>query len=276
MIGTFKALSSLRVEKKPDGVAEVVLVRGDKLNPMTQKFFEEIGSVFRQLDEDPQVNVVLLWAEGRLFTCGLDLKEASFLSENGESSAVQAVQLYQRVKQLQDHFSAIARCKKPVIAAVHNMCIGGGVDLITACDIRLCTEDSRFVIAETRVGIVADLGTFQRISRIVGSGIAREMAFVSEPIDAKRALRAGLVNEVFPNKEELLAKAREMASKIASHSPLVVQGAKTVLNFSEEHSTEEGLQYVALWNSAFLKSDDLMEAVMAFMQKRKPVFKNRL
>lgn len=259
-------------------VAEVVLNNPDKLNAMAPIFFEEIGRVFDEIDRDPQINVALLWAEGRHFTAGLDLKAASGLlgasrAEGDDSPANRNYGLYKQIRRLQDCFSAPERCRKPVIAAVHGHCIGGGVDLTTACDIRLCTADATFAIHETKIAIVADVGTLQRITAIVGKGMAREMAFTGKRLPADRALRFGLVNEVYPDKDALLEGARAMAAEIAANSPLAVQGAKQVLGYSDEHTTKEGLEYVAQWNSSFLHSDDLVEAVQAFLEKRTPEFK---
>jgi len=259
-------------------VAEVVLNRPQALNAMNQKFFDEIHTAFQEIDKDPSINVALLWAEGKMFTAGLDLKEAaSILVDDPEKSKVErAAELYAHIKHLQKTFDIIRQIRKPVIAAIHGPCIGGGVDLTAACDIRLCSQDATFSVLETKMAIVADLGTLQRLSKIVGSGIAREMAFTAAPLNAQRALNVGFVNHVFGDKEELLTAARKMANEIAGHSPLVVQGTKKVLNFSEEHSLEDGLEYVALWNTSFLQSEDLTEAVTSFMSKQPPKFRNRL
>lgn len=259
-------------------VAEVVLNRPQALNAMNQKFFDEIHTAFQEIDKDPSINVALLWAEGKMFTAGLDLKEAaSILVDDPEKSKVErAAELYAHIKHLQQTFDIIRQIRKPVIAAIHGPCIGGGVDLTAACDIRLCSQDATFSVLETKMAIVADLGTLQRLSKIVGSGIAREMAFTAAPLNAQRALNVGFVNHVFGDKEELLTAARKMANEIAGHSPLVVQGTKKVLNFSEEHSLEDGLEYVALWNTSFLQSEDLTEAVTSFMSKQPPKFRNRL
>lgn len=262
---------------KEDGVAEVILSRPSKLNTMTPAFFNEVGEVFRHLDQDPDVHAILIWAKGRMFTAGLDLKSAaSGMMQSTGNPVEDNVSFYWHVKHLQSSFTQLSKCKKPVIVAVHSLCLGGGVDLITAADIRLCTEDASFQVLETKIAIVADLGTLQRLSPIVGRGVAREMVFTSNPLNAKRALRHGLVNEVYASQEEMLKAARDMARKISSLSPLVVQGSKVVMNYADEHSIEEGLEHVALWNSAFLKSSDLAEAVGAFMSKREAKFKCKL
>lgn len=180
------------------------------------------------------------------------------------------------LKKWQDSFTSLQKTPKPVICAIHGKCIGGGVDLITAADIRLASKDASFTIAETKLAIVADLGTLQRITRIVGRGHAREMAFTSAFVSAERAASIGLVNHVFDDKEKLLLGARKMADDIAQLSPLTVQGTKKMLAFSEDHTEAESLDHVALWNSSFLRSDDLTEAVKSFMERRKPVFTCKL
>lgn len=268
-------------------VAEVVLNRPDQLNAMPFELFYEFREVFAQIDAEDSIRAVIVWAEGRMFTAGLDLKSAmdgfvaaaggdasaTHSSGAGSSRATQSFKLYRTIKDLQDCFTAIERCRKPVIAAVHGKCIGGGVDLITACDIRLCSADASFSIYETKIAIVADVGTLQRITDVVGKGVAREMAFTGRFMPAERALRCGLVNEVHDDKDALLAAARELADEIATNSPLAVQGTKAVLNYSDEHTTEEGLEYVAQWNSSFFQSNDLIEAMSSFAEKRVPEFK---
>lgn len=271
-------MKRLRIEKK-DHIAEVILSCPKRLNSMDPKFFSEVQQAFETLSNDDDVNVVIIWAEGKAFSAGLDLNAAASIlgfQSQSESSAVENVRLLKTIQQLQASFTAIAKCKKPVIAAIQGACIGGAIDLITACDIRLATEDSLFSIRETKLAIVADLGTLQRIESVVGKGFAREMAFTGNDYDARRCKEHGLVNSIYKTHEECLNAARKMAKNIASNSPLVVQATKHVLNYSETHSTEDALYHVALWNSAMLKSEDLQEAIMSFMEKRSPKFINRL
>ncbi len=266
----------IRIDRN-EHVAEVVLNQPDRLSVMAPVFFQEIRRAFDALDADPEIRAVVLWAEGRLFTAGLDLKAAStgiLSADNGEvSQGRRSDDLYRHVLDLQDCFTAIERCRKPVIAAVHGHCIGGGVDLTTACDIRVCTEDATFAIQETKIAIVADVGTLQRITALVGKGFAREMAYTGKRVTADRALQFGLVNEVYPDHASMMEGARAMASEIAANSPLTVQGVKQVLQYSEEHTVNEGLDFVAQWNASRLRTNDLVEAITAFMEKRDPVFK---
>lgn len=196
--------------------------------------------------------------------------------EEGGNSAGSNLEFIKLLKRWQDAFTSLQKTTKPVIAAVHGKCIGGGLDLITAADIRFATKDASFILAETKLAIVADLGTLQRITRIIGRGHAREMAFTAAPVSADRAASMGLVNHVLEDKEKMLIAARKMASDIAELSPLTVQGTKKVLSYAEDHSEAEALDQVALWNTSFLRSDDLNEAVKAFIERRKPVFTCKL
>ena len=164
---------------------------------------------------------------------------------------------------------------KPVIAAVHGACLGAGVDLITACDIRLASADATFSVRETKIAMVADVGTLQRLPRVIGDGPARELIFTGRDIDSARALSIGLVNDVLPDHESLHARAQAVAQEIAANSPLAVQGSKQVLGFAIRRDVDSALDYVALWNAAFLHSEDLAEAMTAFMQRRKPEFHGR-
>jgi Delta3,5-Delta2,4-dienoyl-CoA isomerase len=270
--------TAIRVDRNGP-IVEVVLDRPEKLNAMTRAFFFEIKRAFEEIDADDGVRAAIVWAEGRHFTAGLDLKEAmggvlgGANGGGGKSAAARNLGLYHEIRRLQDCFTAIERCRKPVIAAIHSKCIGGGLDLITACDLRLCSKDASFSIYETKIAIVADVGTLQRITPIVGKGVAREMAYTGKFLPSDRALASGLVNDVLEDKQTLLVAAREMAHEIASNSPMTVQGAKVVLNYSEQHSVEEGLEYVAQWNSSFLMTNDLGEAMQAFVEKRRPEFK---
>jgi len=179
------------------------------------------------------------------------------------------------VLRLQDSISAVARCPKPVIAAVHGYCIGGGVDLIAACDIRLASADAVFSVREAKMAIVADLGSLQRLPAIISAGHVAELAFTGKDISAERAKEIGLVNDVAADAEGVLKAAGSLAAEIASNSPIAVQGTKAVLAANEGRTVAEGLDYVATWNAGMLASDDLTEAVAAFMEKRTPKFTGR-
>ncbi len=273
-MSTTKSHESVTVEQDA-GIAEVILTGPGKGNAMGPAFFRELPDVFTELDRDDAVRAIVLRGKGGVFTYGLDLKAVAptlmpLLS--GENLAKERTQLLRLIGEWQRAADLIERCTKPVIAAIAGPCIGGGMDLAAACDVRLCSQDARFSVREVKVAIVADLGSLQRLPRIIGHGHTRELAFTGKDIDADRALRIGLVNDVFADETALLAGAREMAREIAANPPLVVQGIKQVLAYGEERRILDGERYAAVWNSAFLASRDLSEAMTAFMEKRSPRF----
>jgi len=258
-----------------DHVATVTLLGPGKGNAMGPDLWRELPEVFAALDADDAVRAVVVRGSGDHFTYGLDLMAMAAELGPHLSQATTAgprTELLDIIRRLQEAVNAVERCRKPVIAAVHGWCIGGGIDLITACDVRLCSADARFSVREVKVAMVADLGTLQRLPRVVGQGHARELAFTGRDIDAAYAARIGLVNHVHADADALFAAARTTAAEIAANPPLVVQGVKQVMNFSADHPTADGLAYVAVWNSAFLASDDLTEAMTAFASKRQPSF----
>ncbi|WP_375767374.1 crotonase/enoyl-CoA hydratase family protein [Archangium gephyra] len=272
------AYQSLRIEQA-DGIAEVVLTGPGKGNALGPDFWREMPEALRALDADDAVRVVLLRGDGANFTYGLDLMA---MTESlgplimGEGNlALERTKLLQLIEKMQAATEGLARCRKPVLAAVHGWCIGGGIDLIAACDFRYCSREAKFSLREVRVGITADLGALQRLPRIIGEGNTRELAYTGGDVDAERALQMGLVNQVFATPEELLAAARATARKIADNPPLVVQGAKQVMEYCADKSVADGLRYVAVWNSAFLQSHDLAEAFAAFAERRPPRFQGR-
>ena len=272
------AYQSLRIEQS-DGIAELVLIGPGKGNALGPDFWREMPEVLRALDADDSVRVILLRGDGANFTYGLDLMA---MTESlgplilGEGNlALERTKLLQLIEKMQAATEGLARCRKPVLAAVHGWCIGGGMDLIAACDFRYCSREAKFSLREVRVGITADLGALQRLPRIIGEGNARELAYTGGDVDADRALQMGLVNQVFATPEELLAAARVTARKIADNPPLVVQGAKQVMEYCADKSVADGLRYVAVWNSAFLQSHDLAEAFAAFAERRTPRFQGR-
>jgi enoyl-CoA hydratase len=240
---------------------------------MTIQFFNELQSIFDELDNRDSVRVIVIRAEGKSFTAGLDLTEASSLWK--EPSAKSRHEFRKMVMGLQDTFTAIERCRKPVIAAIHSHCIGGGVDLVSTCDIRAACKDAIFGIRETRMAMVADLGTLQRIAFIIGQGWTRELAFTGRDFDASFAQRIGFVTRVYDDRKALYEGTYELAQEIAQLSPTTVQGVKETLNFSRDHGVTAGLEYVVQKNAAILPSEDLMEAFRAFVEKRPPTFTGR-
>ena len=244
--------SFLKVEKIGH-IAWLVLNKPKQLNTMTLEFFQEMRRIFEEFDADADVRVVVIRAEGKSFTAGLDLVAAQALL--GDGSAVYRDWLRRKIIELQESMTAIEKCRKPVIAAIHGHCIGGGVDLTSACDIRIAAKDAIFSIRETRIGIIADIGTLQRLPHIIGQGWFRELALTGRDWTAE--------------------EARILAEEIASLAPLAVQGIKEVANYSRDHGIQQGLEYVAQRNAALVPNEDMMEAVAAFLEKRIPQFKGR-
>ena len=254
------------------GVAHVELTREDKLNAMDGEMFAAIGEAFRTLGADSGVRCILLSGRGRHFTAGLDLQYAGtqFPPTDDPGRATEA--RLRHIRWLQDCFTAAEDARPPVIAAIHGGCIGAGVDLATACDIRLASADAYFQVAEVDVAITADLGTLQRLTRLIPEGIVRELAYTGRRMEAEEALRLGLVNGVEADGEAVVAAGLALARNIAAKSPLAVAGAKMSLNYSRGRSVEEGLRHVALWNAGALVSADLAAAVQARLTKQQPEF----
>jgi enoyl-CoA hydratase len=256
-----------------DHVATVTLLQPT----MPPAFFTECEAAFRALAADPEVRVVIVRSSAKAFSYGLDLPAA--FQEHGAlfagGGAPNRAALLALIRRLQGAFDAVAACPVPVIAAVHGACIGGGLDLISACDVRLASRDAKFSLREVKVAIVADLGSLQRLPAIIGQGRTRELAFTGKTVGSGRAEMMGLVNEVVGTHEELAAAATAMAREIADNPPLTVRGVKDVLDFGAGKSVAEGLAYVAAHNAAFLASEDLGEAMAAFMEKRPPRFQGR-
>ena len=263
-----------RVEKK-EAVAWVFLNRPEKKNAMNPPAWKESIEIFEDLDQDDEIRAVVMAGEGACFSTGIDLvammPEMSEIMSPDQKGAVKW-RLLSRIKKLQEAISCIEWCKKPVIAAIHGHCIGGGLDMATACDVRLCSADAGFCLKEAAVGFVADVGVLQRIPLIVGQGHARELAYSAKTITAQRAREILLVNDVFPTKDALFEGAQALAEEIAANSPLAVQASKDVLNYGVGKSIDDGLNYVASISTNIVPSNDLSEAVTAFMEKRKPIF----
>jgi enoyl-CoA hydratase len=260
------------------GVAEVTLVGPGKGNAMGPDLWREMPGAFEELDRDPAVRAIIVTGAGGNFSYGLDLMAmAGSIGPliSGAQMAADRQRLLDLVGELQRSFNRVAECRKPVIAAIAGWCIGGGLDLAAACDVRLASKDARFSLREVKVAMVADLGSLQRLPAIIGQGATRELAFTGKNIDAERALRINLVSDVFADEAELLAAARAMAREIADGSSVVVQGIKQVMNACEGLSVADGLRHVAVWNAAFLQSADLGEAMTAFAERRPPKFQGK-
>lgn len=253
-------------------VATLWLNRPEKMNALSEDMWDDIPRAINELDRHQDVRVIVVAGRGSAFSVGIDVGMLASIQPAGASPADGNSRLLSEIKRLQGTVSSFAETAKPVIAAVHGYCLGAGVDIISACDIRLAESNARFSIRETRMGLVADLGTLQRLPGIVGSGVTSEMAMTGADYPASWGLRRGLVSEVFDGYEALLDGARELAHLIAANSPLVTQGIKRIIQANDGRTIDQALDYMAQWNSSFLISNDLMEAINSFAEKRDPKY----
>lgn len=254
-------------------IAHVQINRPDKVNAMNADFWREIIEIFQWVDDNDAVRVVVLSGAGKHFSSGIDLMLlASVGAQLGKDVGRNATTLRRKILELQASFNAVDNCRKPVLAAIQGYCIGGAIDLVSACDMRYCTVDAQFSIKEVDMGMAADVGTLQRLPRIIGDGMMRELAYTGRSIDGHEAVRIGLANRAYENHEALLAGVMEIAEQIAAKSPIAVRGTKEMIRYMRDHRVEDGLEYIATWNAAMLQSEDLRLAMAAHMTKQKPEF----
>jgi enoyl-CoA hydratase/carnithine racemase len=257
-------------------IATVTLNRPDKANAMNLAMWHEIRKAFQWIDATPEARVAILQGEGRGFTAGIDLQMMMGLGSQIQNDCEGRMResLRNVILDLQDTLSSLERCRKPVLTAIHGACIGGGIDLISCADMRYCSSDAYFSIKEIDIGMVADVGTLQRLPKLIGDGMARELAYTGRKVEAAEARDIRLVNRVFDSREALQAGVREIAAAIAAKSPLSIRGSKEMIMYARDHTVADGLNYVATWNAAMLMSDDLQKAMMAGMSKQTPEFKD--
>ena len=263
-----------------EGVGHLILDKGEDLNKMTMNFWYELPRILDEIDKDASLRVLILSSTGKHFCAGMDLKNFGTLGNDAEKKtnvpdkARIGESLYRVAKELQDMLSKLEKLRIPVLAGIQGGCIGGGLDLVTAADMRFASKDAFFCIQEVNIGMAADIGTLQRLPRVIPEGKVRELAYTGRRMPAGEALEAGLVNKVYESHEEMLSGLKEMAAVIASKSPLAVYGTKAILNFSRDHTIAEGLEYNALWSGAMLPQEDMAEAMMSNLEKRNPEFKD--
>nr|WP_250646525.1 crotonase/enoyl-CoA hydratase family protein [Pseudomonas oligotrophica] len=256
-----------------DKVAQVIIDRPEKVNAMNADFWAEIIEIFRWVDETDEVRAVVLSGAGAHFSSGIDLQLlAQVGSQLGTDVGRNAEQLRRKILSLQASFNAVDNCRKPVLAAIHGYCLGGAIDLISACDMRYATADARFSIKEIDMGMAADVGTLQRLPRIIGDGMLRELAYTGRTVEGAEAQAIGLVNRVYDSQQALLDGVNELARQIAEKSPLAIRGTKEMIRYMRDHRVDDGLEYIATWNAAMLQSADLRVAVAAHMARQKPDF----
>ncbi len=273
----FDRLKAFTVTIDENHVAEICLRRPEALNSMNADFWHELPEIIDALDRQGSARVIILCSSGKHFTAGMDLSVLSSMGGNPEQEpARQAEKLRRWILSLQDTFTKLEMARMPVISAVQGACIGGGVDMVCATDMRFCTSNAYFNVKETELGITADVGTLQRIESVMPAGLARELCFSSRNMGAEEARACGFINKVYDNHNEMLEGVRALATSIARHSPMAVHGTKAMLNYSRDHSVQDSLNHMATWQSGMFKAPDVKEAMRAGAEKRTPKFDNLL
>lgn len=256
-----------------DHIAHVVLNRPEKRNSMIPAFWDELPALVREVEDHGEVRVMVISSTGPHFSSGMDTavfgnSEPTNSANPAKHARQKGARFYQNVRRLQETFSSLEQCRIPVIAAIQGGAIGAGVDLITACDLRYACEDAFFSIYEINIGMTADVGTFPRITHLLPEGIVKELAYTGRRFSASEAKQYGLVNEVYPDQDALLAGVMAVAREISRKAPLAVHGSKRIINYSRDHSTEDALDYIGIWNASMLQSDEIQEAMAAAAEKR--------
>ncbi len=245
-----------------DHIAHVVMKRGEELNTMTPAFWGELPQIVNDISDSGSARVIVLSSTGRHFTAGMDLSvfAGGGLAEDSLELGRKQARLRQMALLLQKSFSCIEEARMPVLAAVQGGCIGGGVDMVTACDMRYATADAWFCIQEINIGMTADVGTLQRLPKLIPEGVARELAYTGARMPAERAREVGLVNEIYDDHEAMLAGVMAIAAEIATKSPLAIWGTKETVNYTRDHSVADSLNYIATWQSGMFQPADMVAA----------------
>jgi enoyl-CoA hydratase len=255
-------------------IAHVVLNRPEKRNNMNPAFWRELPEIIKDIDHGSKARVIVISSTGPHFTAGLDISSFAGVSDSIDDADKRTKRLqagtafYDNVLQMQGAFNCIEECRVPVLAAIQGGCIGGGVDLTTACDMRYATEDAFLTIFETNIGMTADVGTFPRLVKLIPEGFVREMAYTGRKVGAQEAKSMGLINSVYKDHETMLDAVMGIAAEIASKAPLAVYGCKRMINYSRDHSTADALDYIAIWNASHLQVEEIQEAMLANTEKR--------
>jgi enoyl-CoA hydratase len=259
-----------------DKVAHLAFNRPEALNTLTRAFWTELPAAVRDISDNARARVLVISSSGRHFTAGMDLDV--FLSPQPVTAGdpkdiyVRNEAFRQHVHSLQDSFTALDEARIPVLAAIQGGCVGGGVDMVSACDMRYCAADAFFQIAEINIGMTADVGTFPRLCKLIPEGWVRELAYTGRRLPAARAKEIGLVNEVFPDHETLLSEVMIRAREIAEKNPVAVTGSKVMINYARDHSIRDALDYIATWQTGMWSPPHMAEALLAQSERRAPVY----
>ncbi|KAI8069329.1 ClpP/crotonase-like domain-containing protein [Gongronella butleri] len=257
-------------------VAHVQMNRPTKLNAFNPALLRDMTAVFQDLDADSAIRAVVVSGAGRMFTAGLDLQDNGLTATATQTAVDIARATYntrEKIRQFQNVFTAIEKCQKPVLAAIHGACLGAGVDMITACDVRYATKDAFFAVKEVTLGLAADVGSLQRLPKVIGNqSFVREVCFTARDFGVDEAYQHGLVSRVFDTKDAMIHEALNVAAAIASKSPVAVVGTKHNLLYSRDHSVSESLDYQLTWSSAMLNTEDIPKSFQAFVTKKPAEF----
>ncbi len=263
---------SLTIENQ---IAHIALSRPEAFNAMNRSFWNELPALVNDINDNAKARVIVVSSTGKHFTSGMDVSVFS----DGEGIMGAEMDRYARaegfrqfVLLLQESFSCFERARMPVIAAIQGGCIGGGMDMVSACDIRFCTEDAFFQIAEINIGMTADVGTFPRLCKLIPDGWVRELAYSGRRLPAAKAKEIGLVNEVFATQAAMMRHVMALAAEIAEKSPLAVAGSKQMIKYARDHATADALDYIATWQAGMFSPEHIAEAFAAKAQKRAAVF----
>lgn len=268
-------------------IAHMIMKRPEKRNSMIPEFWDELPQIVQDIDGNSKARVIVISSTGPHFSAGLDLN--AFVTgpkEAGDDTAetpdgvdaktrakrLHGINFYQNIRRMQQAFNCLEECRVPVLAAVQGGAIGGAVDFVAACDMRYATKDAFFTIMETNVAMTADAGTFPRLVKLIPEGVVRELAYTGRPMPADEAMSVGLVNRFYDDQKTMLEEVMKIAGEIAGKAPLAVYGCKRMINYSRDHNTADGLDYIGIWNASMLQPDEMFEAVMARSEKRSATF----
>ncbi len=261
-----------------DNIAHVVMNRPDDFNSMTVEFWSELPAIINDISDRGAARAIVLSSTGKHFCAGMDLgvftSPNALNADNDVEVGRARSQLRLTVLRLQESFTALEKARMPVLAAIQGGCIGGGIDMVTAADMRYATTDAYFTIQEINIGMTADVGTLQRLPKLIPEGLAREFAYTGEKLPAQRAYELGLVNRLYDDHESMVEGVLAIAATIAKKSPLAVMGSKRMINFGRDHTVQDGLEYIATWQTGMFQPDDMLESFTAMGEKRDPKFQD--